>query len=292
VSLIIPSSPGGGHDNNARLVAKYAAKYAGVTINVLNQAGGGGVVGMTNIVKAKPDGLTVGQTSISAVSDQYLVAGAQYDQNSFMYIAQIAEDPNCLVIKADGIMKNMTIDQVRDYAKANPEKVRFGVSGHWTNHDFTRFQLEEVWGCKFQRVSIKGGANIVLGILAGDLEAGVPYPSEIKGNVDAGDLRILAINASSRSPLFPDIPTFTELGYAVNMPIWRAWVLPLNTPKEIFDGWAEILERTMNDPDFIKECDSVGINRSYKNSADTKKIIDESHENYKRIIEEAGLGKQ
>jgi len=292
ISLIIPSTPGGGHDNNARLVAKYAEKYAGQPINVLNQSAGGGVVGMTNVMTAAPDGLTVGQFSISLVSDQYLVSGAKYTQDSFQYIGQIAEDPNCLVVKADGPYGKMSLEEFLAFARENPGRIRIGVSGHWTNHDYTRFQLEKVAEVKFQRVSIKGGANIVLGILAGDLDAGVPYPSEIKGALDGGELKVLATNGNARSKLLPEVPTFSELGYDVNLPIWRIWGLPKETPREIVDGWAVILEKTMNDPELIEEHFKVGIGMEFKNSEDTRKLVEKAHTTYHEIIKEADLIKK
>lgn len=292
VTLIVPSTPGGGHDNNARLVAKYVQKYAGQPINILNQPAGGGVVAMTNVMTAEPDGLTLGQFSISVVTDQYLVAGAKYTPDSFQYIGQIAEDPNCLVVKSDGPYGDMSLEEFLDFAKSNPGKVRIGVSGHWTNHDFTRFRIEQVTGAKFQRVSIKGGANIVLAILAGDLDAGVPYPSEIKAAADSGDLKVLAINGRVRSKLLPGIQTFSEQGYNIVMPIWRVWALPKETPREIIEGWTNILEKTMNDPELVNEYTKVGIGLAFKGPDETKELVDSAHRVYKEIIDAAGLGKK
>jgi len=285
VALIVPSSAGGGHDNAARVFAKCAEKYAGVQINIVNQAAGAGVVAHTEVMKAKPDGLTLGQASISLVSDQYLVEGATYNQDSFKYIGMDSTDANNLVVSTEGPYKDMDLKEFVEYAKANPKKVRVGVSGSWTNHDYTRHLLEQTSGAEFTRVSIKGGSNIVLGVLGGDLDAGVPYPSEIKAQVDAGKLKVLAVSGEDRSSFWPEIPTFNENGYDVNLTVWRAIMAPKETPEDILEGWRDIYEKTMTDPETIKEFANVGITMSHKNAEDTLRIINDSHDVYKAIID-------
>ncbi len=291
VTFIVPSSAGGGHDNAARVFAKSMEKYAGVPINIVNQPAGAGVVAFTEIMNAKTDGLTLGQASISLVSDQYLVDGATYNQNSFNYIGMNSTDANNLVVSSDGPYKDMDLKQFIEYAKENPKKIRLGVSGSWTNHDYTRHMLEQTSGTEFTRVSIKGGANIVLGILGGDLDAGVPYPSEIKAQIDAGKLKVLAVSGEDRSSFWPEVPTFKEQGYDVTLTVWRAAILPKDTPDEILAGWQDIYEKTMSDPETEEEFKKVGITMSYKNAEETIKIINDSHDIYKQIIDSGVVSK-
>lgn len=291
VTFIVPSSAGGGHDNAARVFAKCMEKYAGVPINIVNQPSGAGVVAFTEVMNAKPDGLTLGQASISLVSDQYLVDGVTYNQDSFKYIGMNSTDANNLVVSTDGPYKDMDLKQFIEYAKANPQKIRIGVSGSWTNHDYTRHLLEQTSGAEFTRVSIKGGANIVLGVLGGDLDAGVPYPSEIKAQVDAGKLKVLAVSGEDRSSFWPEVPTFKEQGYDVNLTVWRAAILPKGIPDDIFAGWQDIYEKTMSDPETEKEFAKVGITMSHKNAEETIKIINDSHDVYKQIIDSGVVSK-
>ncbi len=291
IKLIVPSKPGGGHDNTARTFAQYAKKYVGQPINIINQPAGAGVVAYSNLLGAKPDGYTILQTSISLVSDQYLVKGAKYNQDSFKYICQIASDPNHLVVRAGGPY-DMSLEDFLSYAKNNPKKVRIGVSGNWTNHDYVRFQIERSTGAKFQRVSIKGGAHVVMAILAGDLDAGVPYPSEIRSQVQAGKLKILAHSGSERLELWPDVPTFKEKGLAVDLFIWRALAVPKDTPDNIQQGLYEIFKKAMSDPELKQAYKNVGIGYAFKGPEETTMIINKSHDKYKKIIDEANLMKK
>ncbi|MBM6596549.1 tripartite tricarboxylate transporter substrate binding protein [Microvirga pudoricolor] len=289
VNLIVPSNPGGGHDNNARILASTMEKYAGQPINIVNQAAGGGVVAYNQMMKAKPDGYTVGQISVSVVSDQFRISGVTYNKDSYTYLGQISSDQNLLVVKADGPFGKMNVKEFVAYAKDNPGKVPFGVSGNWTNHDYTRFQIEDASGAKFLRVPQKGGSEIVLSILSGDVQAGALYPSEVKSQVDAGALKILAHNGDRALEGWPDVPTFTSQGLAVDLSIWRALVLPKETPANIVAGWRKILEETMKDPAVKQAYATAGIGYAYRNAEDMEKLVEAADNAYRTISAKAGV---
>ena len=289
VNLIVPSNPGGGHDNNARILTSVMEKVAGQPINVVNQAAGGGVVAYNQMMRARPDGHTIGQVSVSVVSDQFRIAGVTYNKDSYAYLGQIALDQNLLVVKADGPFGKMDAKQFLARAKDNPGKVAFGVSGNWTNHDYTRFQIEEASGAKFLRVPQKGGNEIVLSMLSGDVHAGALYPSEVKSQVDAGVLKVLAHNGDQPLEGMPDVPSFASLGLAVNLPIWRALVMPRETPPEILAGWRKILDETMKDPAIRKAYANAGIGFAYKNAAETEKLVESADQAYRSISAKAGV---
>lgn len=290
IMLIVPSRPGGGHDVTARVFAKYAEKYAGRPITIINEDQGAGVIAYTKVLQSKPDGYTIGQMSVSLVSDQYLVKGVKYNQDSFIPICQIAADPNCLVIKK-GSPYDMSLEDFINEAKKNPKKIRMGVSGNWTNHDYVREQLEMATGAKFQRVSIKGGAQIVMSILAGDLDAGVPYPSEIRGHVDGGDLKILAQSGSQRLDIWPNVPTFKEKGVNVDLTVWRVLAVPKDTPENVVKGLYDIFNKAMNDPGLKQMYKDSAIGHVFKDPRETVELIRVAHDRIKEIIDRAGLMK-
>ena len=289
VDLIVPSGAGGGHDNNARLLGAVLEKYAGQPINIINQPAGGGVVAYKQMRDAEADGHTIGQVSVSIVSDQFRIEGVDYNKDSYAYIGQISADQNVLVVKADGPYGDMNITQFIEAAKAEPGSVAFGVSGNWTNHDYTRYQIEQVTGASFLRVPIKGGAQIVLSLLSGDVQAGALYPSEIKAQVDAGALKPLAHNGSGPLAAWPDVPSFTSLGLKADLAIWRALVMPKETPENIRKGWEAILEKAMNDPALKEGYGNAGIGYAYRGAEDTEALVDLAETAYREISVAAGV---
>lgn len=291
VNLIVPSTPGGGHDTNARALAQVMEKHAGQSIVIVNQPAGGGVVAYNEMMKAKPDGLTLGQVSTVLVTDKYRLENVRYDADTFKYLGQISEDPNLLVVSTKGPYANLDLKGFLDKAKAEPETINFGVSGNWGNQDYVRFAIEQETGSKFRRVPIKGGRQVLLGILSGDIAAGLLYPSEVKAQVDSGELKVLAHNGSSAPEGFGNIPSLKDSGVNVGLPVWRVLTLPKDTPAEISAGWEKILADTMNDPALKEAYKAVSIGYAYKNGADANALVQEASKVLGELSQKAGLVK-
>lgn len=292
VELIVPSSPGGGHDTNARALVSVMEKYAGQSIVVVNQPGGGGVVAYNQMEAAKPDGLTLGQVSTSLVTDAYRLSNAKYGVDTFRYVGQISADPNFLVVSAKGPYADMTLEQFLAAVKETPQSVTMGVSGNWGNQDYVRYALEKTSGTEFRRIPVKGGRNILLGILGGDIAAGLLYPSEIKAQYDAGEIRVLAHNGEGTVPGFEEVKTFRDQGVDLGLPVWRALVLPKETPVDVAKGWEEILRQTMADPALKDAYASVFVGHAYADAAGTDALVRASAEELGVISKEAGIVKE
>lgn len=289
VTLVVPSTPGGGHDTNARALGKVMEKHAGQSIVIVNQPAGGGVVAYNEMMKAKPDGLTLGQISTSLVTDKYRLENVRYDENSFTYVGEISEDPNLLVVSTKGPLANLDLKGLIEKAKAEPETINIGVSGNWGNQDYVRFAIEEATGAKFRRIPIKGGRQILLGILSGDIGIGLLYPSEVKAQIDSGELKVIAHNGETTLEGFGDVPSFKGSGVDVGLSVWRALVLPKETPADIAAGWEKILADTMNDPVLKEAYKAVSIGYAYKNQADTDALVRESSTVLTDLSKKAGL---
>ncbi|MBW9088146.1 tripartite tricarboxylate transporter substrate binding protein [Rhizobium wenxiniae] len=289
VTLIVPSTPGGGHDTNARALARVMEKHAGQSIVIVNQPAGGGVVAYNEMMKAKTDGQTLGQVSTSLVTDKYRLDNVRYDGSSFTYVGEISEDPNLLVVSAKGPLAELDIKGLIEKAKTEPETINIGVSGNWGNQDYVRFALEEATGAKFRRIPIKGGRQILLGLLSGDIGIGLLYPSEVKAQVDSGELKVIAHNGEIAPEGFGNVPSFKESGIDVGLSVWRALVLPKETPAEIASGWERILADTMKDPALKEAYKSVSIGYAYKDTAETEALVKESSETLTTLSKKAGL---
>lgn len=289
VTLIVPSTPGGGHDTNARALARVMEKHAGQSIVIVNQPAGGGVVAYNEMMKAKTDGQTLGQVSTSLVTDKYRLDNVRYDGSSFTYVGEISEDPNLLVVSAKGPLAELDIKGLIEKAMTEPETINIGVSGNWGNQDYVRFALEEASGAKFRRIPIKGGRQILLGLLSGDIGIGLLYPSEVKAQVDSGELKVIAHNGEIAPEGFGNVPSFKESGIDVGLSVWRALVLPKETPAEIASGWERILADTMKDPALKEAYKSVSIGYAYKDTAETEALVKESSETLTTLSKKAGL---
>lgn len=290
ITIIVQYAAGGGVDVNSRIVAQYAEKYAGQPVVVVNKTGGGGVVGTTEAIKSKPDGYTIGVAIVNWVID-HLIKGVTYNEKSFKPVLQMAWEPNVLVAKKGGPF-DKPLKEIIEWAKKNPGKLRIGVGGNWTTHDFTRVGLEKTSGIKMQRVPFAGGAPAVAAVLAGDIDLAVPYVSEILGQMQGGTITALAVADGQRVEALKDVATFKDLGYDIEFGVWRVLAVPADTPDNVVKGLHDIIKQTLDDPATKEAFKKAGIAMQYRSTEDTAKFITQEHKKFKQLIDELGLQPQ
>lgn len=286
VNLIVPSTPGGGHDTSARVWAKMVREKTGVRINIVNNGAGGGAVAFAEIMNAQPNGMTLGQLGSALVTDQYIITGCTYTPDSYRYVGIPSGDDYHLVVSSKGKFKDMDLQEFLEYAKNNP--VTMASTGAWGQLDASSYLIQKASGAKFTRVGIKGGAACTLAVVAGDVDVTLSFPTEIIGQVKAGNLKILAHLGESRNNFFPETPTFKEKGYNIHVPSFKAIVLPKNTPDDIYKGWLEIFKVTMDDSKTFQEFEAVNMAPKKYIGEDSYKYIMQTHDFFKKIIDDGG----
>jgi len=289
--LIVQYPAGGGVDTPARLVSKYAEKYLGQKIVVVNTVGGGGVVGMTKAANAKPDGYTMGIAIPTLVTDKSLVQGASYTLDSFDPIVQINSDYGVLSAKA-GTPYASSLKTDIAAAKSASKPYTVGMSGLWTGNDWSLLTLKKDYNVPVTRVQFQGGAPAAKALLGGDVNLSFNYPSEIVDFASAGQVKPLAVAAPERIKDLPDVPTFKELGYpdVSTLGLWRILVVPHGTPKAVRDKLETAFTKALKDPQFQADAQKAYTTIEYKNSADAAKVIAGDAKTYQQLINKYSLG--
>ncbi|MCE5226201.1 MAG: tripartite tricarboxylate transporter substrate binding protein, partial [Porphyromonadaceae bacterium] len=169
VNMIIAFSAGGSSDVQARIMQKYWNKYVPKQPWVFNyKAGAGGAVGFAEIAHAKADGYTIGGVNVPHIVLQPLGQGAQYSVDDFAYLCQAVQDPQVLAVNKDS--KFNTWQEVIDYAKANPEKLKCGLVGTYTGTHLMLLELEDLTGAKMTQVVYKGASDQNAALMGGELD--------------------------------------------------------------------------------------------------------------------------
>jgi tripartite-type tricarboxylate transporter receptor subunit TctC len=289
VTFIIPSNPGGGHDTAGRVFAKAIQDNTGIKLNVVNNATGGGTVAFAELMKSKPNGMTIGQMGLGLTTDQYTVPDCEYTPDSYRYIGIPTGDNIHLVVSTKGKFKDMSLKQFLEYCKTH--EVSTACSGTWGQSDTSRYLIEKVAGIKFRRVGIKGGAKCALAVISGDVDSALVFPAEIASQVKAGNLKILGQLGTKRNHFFPDVPTFKELGYDINVPSFKVIALPKDTPDEIYNGWVEIFKLTLANPETAKAYEKVNVEPMNLVGDEAYQYVMKTHNFMKKIID-TGVMKQ
>jgi len=284
VTLIVQYPAGGAVDITSRLLAKYAEKYLGQKVIVINVVGGAGVVGNTRVASSKPDGYTLGLEIPAIITDKYLLPDVSYTADSFDPIAIVNTDYGILDVKSGSADKSFK-DIVAD-AKAHPHTVTVGESGLWTSNDWSLLALKEIYGIPFQRVEFQGGAPALRAVLAGTVSMSFNYPSEIADYVKQGTVKPIAVAAPQRLKAFPDVPTFKELGFPqAQFSLWRILVVPHGTPEDVRKTLEAAFLKALNDPGLKHDYEAASLAWGPGTAAQAEALIRKDEQVYKSLIE-------
>jgi tripartite-type tricarboxylate transporter receptor subunit TctC len=294
INWIVPAAPGGGYDTWARAFARSIEKDlpSNVKIIVKNVPGAGTRTGTIQLYRSKPDGYTIGMLDISGLVPYQIAVGAEkagFDVNRFSYISMYGEAPRVIGVKKDSPIKSL-----KD-VKAQGDKLRWGVLGpgetHWLNSLIFSGEL----GIPFNQVAgYKGVSDLVPALLRGDFHLVAWHSTTIVQYVRSGDIRVIAVAADERFPVYPDVPTAKEQGYDMR-PVnsVRVASAPPGTPPEVVKVLEGMLLKALKDPELLKWAESQGFTAEIKPgggaaAAEAVQRIVKVSEKYRKEIE-AGL---
>lgn len=208
IRFVVPASPGGSNDIVARALARVLADD-GYRLIVDNIPGATGLIGLSKVASAAPDGYTLGMSTSSTFA---LVNERKIKLEQFTNIAVAAVDPLMLLVPQKG---PATLEAFIDHMKKNPGKVSIATPGqNNVNHMFA-VMAARVAGTEFVHVPYPGGARVLTDLAGSQLDAGVLKPSESKAQIEGKLVRPIAVFAEKRLAEYPNVPTFKEKGFDV-----------------------------------------------------------------------------
>ena len=255
IRLVVPFAPAGTTDIVARIVADQLGKELGQAVIIENRAGGGGSVGMTEVAKSAPDGYTIGVASVSTMAVNP-ATNPKIQYNNFtdlIPVTNLASTPNVLTVNPKVPANNFK--EFLDLLKKNPDKYSFASSGTAGIGHMMGELFQASTGTEMVHIPYKGAGPAVIDVVGGQVPVLFDNLPSSKGQIDAnmqkGDtgMRLLAVASTKRLAIYPNIPTFAELGLGeVNDPAWYGLVVPAKTPKEIVDKIAAAAIKAVNNP--------------------------------------------
>lgn len=283
ITVIIPKAPGGGTDISTRGLLQYMkANLKDSNFVPTNKPDGGGVTGMVETSKAKADGYTLGMVTVELAMFPHQGKSPVTYENFIPIIAPIAA-PAALVVPKDAPYNS--VDEFVAYAKKNPGKIQVGNSGMGAIWHIAAISLEDEYGIKLKHIPYPNGSADIAAALAGKhIDATVADPSNFKSQVDAGSLKILAVMAAERSNLYPNVPTFKELGHDMTIRAWAALVAPKDTPADVITALRDAAKKTVEDPAYKEYFMKQGIDPVNIVGDDVYKMMQEDHEMYKTML--------
>jgi tripartite-type tricarboxylate transporter receptor subunit TctC len=250
IEVIVGYSAGGGTDVMARTTAPFIEKYLGEgsSIVVKNMPGASGQIGVTAAATAEPDGYTLGTFNLPGMMARTIDRKADYDVDSFTYLANVVNDPNVIVTSKDSGLD--TLDKLLAEAKANPGAITVGMSSLGGDDHFALIKLQNLTDTEFTIVPFKGSAPARTALMGGHVAMGILNISEVAEFQDS--LNVLGVATNERSEFAPDLPTFKEQGLDLVNGSMRGFIAPAGLPEDVKNKLLDAFSKLKDDPEFLK----------------------------------------
>jgi len=235
IRLILGSAAGGSVDVLMRVLAQQLSAQMGVGFVVENKPGGAFVPGTMDIVRAAPDGYTLGYGNIVSLAiNRALLPKLPYDvEKDLTLVSNCVQVFNMLAVNND--LPVRSVQELVAYAKKNPGKLTNGSSGNGTTGHLGGELFKFMTGTDIVHVPYKGSPQAINDLMGGNIQVMFDNVPSIGPHVKAGRVRGLGVSAPKRAAQFPDLPTIAEAvpGYETNS--WGGVIGPANLPREVLN---------------------------------------------------------
>jgi tripartite-type tricarboxylate transporter receptor subunit TctC len=277
--LVVPFPPGGATDITARALQEPLGKALGLTVIVENKAGAGGSIGMSEVAKAAPDGLTLGVATLST----HGVNPAVYKKlpyepiKDFVPVTELVKAPGVLVVNSK--LPVNSLEEFIKYLKANPGKVSYASPGNGT--------IGHMWGELFKsttntfmvHIPYRGAGPAITDVIGGQVQVYFDQVASSLPHIQGGRLKALAVAWGSRLDVLKDVPTYGEKTlFANNDASWFGLVAPAGTPAATVSRIQQAVNAALKDAALAEKLKGQGLfasgSKPEEFAAQIKKEID------------------
>jgi tripartite-type tricarboxylate transporter receptor subunit TctC len=284
IEIIVGFAPGGTTDVMTRTIAPFIAKHLGGNAQflVVNRPGASGEISVTQTMRAKPDGYTIGIVNAPGYFFVPMMRKSSYETKNLALLGRVVSDPTVMVVRKDS--KYQTLNAVISQLKADPGSVSVGHNGVGTNGHLAIVRLEKAAGIKFNSIPYNGSSQQKTALGGGHLDVAFLAASEVPNpDQEAVPSRILGQFTKNKVERIKTIPTTFELGFPVEMTAERGFAAPQGLPADIQNRLQKAIQAAINDPEFVKSAKNDGPFLSFMPGAEWAKQMENERRTYEEI---------
>jgi tripartite-type tricarboxylate transporter receptor subunit TctC len=291
IKIIVPAPAGGGTDGFFRVIAREAEPFLGGPVAVVNVGGAGGTMGITQMARAKPDGLTLAAVWSSPVTAAPHTMKSASTPDDYLPVIQVSTAPYVFCV-ASAFPANDGRGMI-DELKKNPAKYTYGNDGVGGTGQLAAERIFRALGVSVRDVPFKGAGETLINFLGGHVDIYVGSISPVMPHVKAGKSKCLLLSSADRVPSLPAASGLRDLGIAGEETLlWRAILAPKGTSPERLAIIENAFEKAVQTPASRKFIDEAGEQVMVRKGAELRSMVSKEYSALGRVVQVLKIGEQ
>jgi tripartite-type tricarboxylate transporter receptor subunit TctC len=289
VRVVIAWPPGGSNDIVGRIVAQKLAEATGQQFLVENRGGRSGAIGSDVVAKSPPDGYTIMIHSSTHIANPHLHKKLPYDTlRDFVAIAPISALIGMLVVHPSMPVK--TTKELIALAKSRPGQIVYGSAGTGAFPHLAMALLNATANTRMIHVAYKGGGPAAVAIGSGEAQAMIATIASVTSQIEAKQVRPVAVTSDRRVESFPKVPTIAESGVpGYEFTGWVGALAPAGTPQPIIDKLNADIQKIVRMPDVVAKLKAQGLDPMSMTANQFARRLRSDYDKYGKVIKLAGV---
>ncbi|WP_040978394.1 tripartite tricarboxylate transporter substrate binding protein [Oceanobacillus jeddahense] len=284
IEIVVPWSAGGSSDQTARALAEAMGELVDQNVTVVNREGAGGTVATTEFATQQPDAHQVIFNAVGVFTTQPHLQEVQYSIDDFKAVSGLTYEPIVLVVNADSEWE--TLD---DLIENTDQRISYAHSGAGGLPDLAQASFFDQAGIEAESVAYEGQNPAITALLGGHVDIAAGHPGSLMQHVESGDLRILGVFSPERFEDLPDVPTFEEKGFDIDMSVWKFLLVSQEASDEEVEELTNIVEEAMESEEYQDFLDTANLTQEEITGEEIIEQLNEQNIEHGEIIEEMGL---
>jgi tripartite-type tricarboxylate transporter receptor subunit TctC len=289
IKVIVGYAAGGAVDIVARTVGQQLATALGQPVIVDNRPGAATNIAVKALIESAPDGYTLLLAANALAANPSLFQPPPFDlARDVAPVSLVGSVPVVVAVSASSSLT--TIAQLVEAAKARPQTMTYASPGNGSTPHLALELFQRAAGVSLVHVPYKGGAPAITDVVGGHVQILAVNALEVQPLVKAGKLRVLAVLSRKRSPLWPEVPTIAESGYAgFEASVWYGFVAPAATPKPVIVRLHAEVQKALTSSEVRERLASAGGEVIPASTEQFAAMIESERLRYEKLIREANI---
>ncbi len=289
--LIIPTAPGGGTDTLFRAIAQYAEPHLDATLVVQNAGGAGGAIGVSQLTRSKPDGLTMAGVWMGPITVAPHTIDTTYGLDDYIPVIQLDSAPYVLCVRPDFPANNGK--ELLDALKSKPDAYTFGTDGVAGPGQLAAERVFQSFGIKARDIPYRGAGETMPALLGGVVDIYVGSVPPAVTMEKAGTAKCLLATSAKPVAALPKATSLGELGIPEKQTLlWHGIIVPAGTPDAAVKRIGDAFETAANSPEMAKFFETAGVEKAILRREAFTAHIREEYASLGKLVQSLGLKKQ